>query len=113
MAAFDAVGFITPVDAVTAASGVSTPFALSMADVVSVLAEWGTGVSAGTVTLETASTATYSGTWETALTITYVSGAAKVQTDSVEMAANVGRIRWASLADGALTVKVVRKIRGT
>ncbi|HYE59373.1 MAG TPA: hypothetical protein VD948_12750 [Rhodothermales bacterium] len=85
-------------------NGTGQPFGLH--DFVGLTVDWKTGVTAGTVTLETAPTADYSGTWATELTCTFSGSAPLVQTAAAEVQGRVGRLRVASLADGNVQVYV-------
>lgn len=96
----------------SSASATGDAVAAGQADVLGFWIEWGTGVSAGTVTIEGASSATYAGTWSPLLTVAYTSGSPKVDTDAIEGSYAFVRAKVASLSGGSVVVKLKRRKKG-
>ena len=89
------------------ANGVSDPFGLNDADAVGLIVDYGTGISAGTVTLEGAPGGDYAGTWATLATAAYTSGSPiAVASANTTLSQVVGRLRMASIAGGTVTATV-------
>ena len=97
---FDRTTFTLTANGTTQVFGLTGPVGLIVA--------WNANVTAGTVTLETAPTGDYSGTWntESSLTVTYSSGAPIVQTSADDLVGAVARIKLASLAGASASVDV-------
>lgn len=82
--------------------GINGPVALTV--------EWNSGVSAGTVTLEVAPTATPDA-WNAKRTITWSTSSPKVDSSIDDIADPVGRITVSGLAGGTVDVTVTRQTK--
>lgn len=70
--------------------------------------EWGTGVTAGAVIIESAFTATYAGTWAPLVTVTFAATAPKV--DIVQITGVHGTLRTrisTTVANGTVTTRLI------
>lgn len=92
----------------TFAANGSSPW-IGLVGPVSLTVAWGSGVSAGAVTFETAPKSDYTGTPKVERTLTYASGAPVVQSSIDDIGSPVGRVTVASLAGGSVIVTVVRE----
>lgn len=105
MAWSNLVTFTFAADGLSPTFGVVGPVALT--------AQWGTGVSAGAITLEVASGGDFAGTWKTELgaTLTYSAGSPVAQASLTDTPGPVARVRCASLAGGTVTVTMRMQIK--